>query len=59
MRQWGAARLQARSAAQDAAFQWVYAANVGGALALLGAAVGFGLALARLIGRPLARMTRP
>jgi methyl-accepting chemotaxis protein len=58
LRQWAAARLQARSAAQDSAFQWVYAANVGGALALLGASVVFGLALTRLIGRPLGRMTQ-
>jgi methyl-accepting chemotaxis protein len=58
LRDWGAARLQARSAAQDAAFQWVYAANAGGALALLAAALVCGLALARLIGQPLARMTQ-
>ena len=57
LRQWAAARMDQRSAAQNAAFQWVYAANAGGALALLGAAVAFGVALSRLIGRPLSRMT--
>ena len=57
LRQWATARLETRSAAQDAAFTWVYAANVAGALALLGAALVSGLALSRLIGRPLGRMT--
>ena len=58
LRQWAAARMDARSAAQESAFDWVYAATIGGALALFAAASVFGVALARLIGRPLGRMTR-
>jgi methyl-accepting chemotaxis protein len=57
LRQWGSSRLAERSEAQNSAFEWVYAATVGGTLALLAAAIGCGLTLARLIGRPLGRMT--
>jgi methyl-accepting chemotaxis protein len=57
LRGWASARMESRIAQQNAAFQWTYIANAGGALALLGAAALLGVALARLVGRPLARMT--
>ncbi|MBK1697611.1 methyl-accepting chemotaxis protein [Rhodovibrio salinarum] len=57
LRDWGAARMAERSAAQDTAFTWVYAATGGATLALLVASIVCGVSLSRLIARPLGRMT--
>ena len=51
------ATLADRSAAQKSAFQWVYVAAIGGGLAALLGAIGFGLWLKGVLGSPIVRMT--